>query len=107
MNLNQINKRMNFLIHHYDRSDVTDWIILRHELSRWEKAQTDYFKQVSVLKEEIEYLKREFFELFLNYEPQWVIQELGLNSSDFIKKKKENAWEKEEIEKILKDVLCE
>lgn len=107
MNLNQIVKRMNFLIHHYDRSDVTDWIILKHELQKWEKEQQDHIKKIHHLKEEMEQLKREMFDLFLLYDPQLVIKELQLDSSEFLRKKKENSWTKAEIEKIMKELVYE
>ncbi len=107
MNLNQIIKRMNFLIHHYDRSDVTDWIILRHELQQWEKDQTDYCQQTRCLEVEIEKFKREIFEMLLLYDPQLIIKELQIDSSDFIRKKKEDSWEKSEIEKIVMELAHE
>lgn len=107
MNLDQIEKKMNFLIHHYDTSDVSDWIICKHELQKWKKEQVDYQKELTELKKYVEKMRKETFDIILMYDPQMIVKILKIDGIEFVRKKKSGLWEKSEIEKVLREVLCE
>ena len=107
MNLDQLTKRMNFLIHHYEQSDISDWIIFKHELQKWKKEQKDYQKKAIQLENYVERLKREIFDLILMYDPQMVVKILEIDGIEFVRKKNSDFWQSAEIEKVLKEVIDE
>lgn len=105
--MEQILKRMDFLIRHYDESDVMDWIVLKHDLMSWKKEQRDYRKYAYKCERELEQRKRDLFDLLMIYDPQLIVRELSLSGVEFLQRKKDNQWNRDEIDKAIREVIDE